>query len=326
MLSASITKVSPLGILVTGATGFVGSVLLPLLVQQYGKESISLFVLNGDPLRRNVETYAVPVHEGRIESRDDVLRAVQGKDVVIHLAGLVSHWRKDKDRLHLVNVEGVRNVVQSCLRHRVRRLVHISSVGAIGFHKKADELVTEVTPFNWPSAFRYMHTKHQGQQIVEKAMREEGLNAVILNPASVIGPEDPNLSSGHNQIYERIYRKLLFGSFAGGSGFVDVRDLCAVILTAVRRPDITGSFLLVGENVEFAKVIKTIAACAGKSSRACQSPRVYPHGDRRDCRTLEPCHGKSAASHLRLWQAQRMVYVLLEREKQTSVRPHVYAV
>jgi dihydroflavonol-4-reductase len=268
MPSTSIAKARSPRILVTGATGFVGSVLVPLLIQRYGKKSISLFVLPKDPLRKNADVLDVRIHEGEIESGEAVSRAVQGNDVVIHLAGLISYWRKEKDRLHQVNVEGVRNVVQSCLRHHVKRLIHISSVGAVGFHRKADQLVTEETPFNWPPAFRYMQTKRQGQEIVEKAIREEGLNAVILNPASIMGPGDPDIAVGHNQIYDRIYRSFLFGSFAGGTGIVDVRDLCTVIMSAVTRADITGSFLVVGENVEYAVVIKMIAACAGRRSHA----------------------------------------------------------
>ncbi|MBM4159931.1 MAG: NAD-dependent epimerase/dehydratase family protein [Ignavibacteria bacterium] len=253
-------------ILLTGATGFVGSVLLPLLVAKYGKESITVFVMPDDPFRRTIDAYDLRVVEGHVECRDDIFRAVDGSDVVIHLAGLISYWRRDKERLYSVNVQGVENIVQACLRFNVKRLIHISSVGAVGFHKKRQMLATEETPFNWPSSFHYMQSKRCGHEIVRKAMRDDGLHAVILCPASIMGPGDPNISTPHNQIYDRIYRGFLFGSFAGGLGIVDVRDVCAAIRSAVDRTDITGIYLVAGANVEYAKVIETIAAYAGKRS------------------------------------------------------------
>ena len=253
-------------ILLTGATGFVGSVLLPLLVAKYGKESITVFVMPDDPFRRSIDAYDLRVEEGNVDCRDDAFRAVDGNDVVIHLAGLISYWRRDKQRLHRVNVQGVENIVQGCLHFQVKRLIHISSVGAVGFHRKPQMLATEETPFNWPFSFHYMHSKRCGHEIVEKAVRDDGLNAVILCPASIMGPGDPNISTPHNQLYDRIYRRFLFGSFAGGLGIVDVRDVCRAIMSAVDRTDITGTYLLVGANVEYAKVIKTIAASAGKRS------------------------------------------------------------
>jgi nucleoside-diphosphate-sugar epimerase len=255
-----------LKILVTGASGFVGSVLVPLLLNKYGRKSITLLVMPADPLRKNIETYGVTLREGAIERYDDVLRAVDGHDIVIHLAGLISYWQKDKEKLDKVNVQGVENIVNVCLVSKIAKLIHISSVGAIGFHKKPNILIDEETPFNWPSSFYYMHSKFQGQKIVEEAIRNKGLNAVILNPASIMGPGDPNILTPHNQIYQRIYKHFLFGSFTGGLGVVDVRDLCNVILKAIDRPDCTGAHLIVGENVEYGTVIKTIAACANKRS------------------------------------------------------------
>jgi dihydroflavonol-4-reductase len=219
-----------------------------------------------DPFRKTVDTYGLAVELGCVESHEDVFRAVRGSDAVIHLAGLISYWGRDKQRLHRVNVQGVENIVQACLRFHVGRLIHISSVGAVGFHRKRQRIAAEETPFNWPSSFHYMHSKHRGQKIVVEAIRDNGLNAVILAPASIMGPGDPNILTPHNQIYDRIYRRVLFGSFAGGLGVVDVRDVCAAIICAIDRTDITGLYLVVGANVDYATVLKTIAACAGKRS------------------------------------------------------------
>jgi dihydroflavonol-4-reductase len=161
----------------------------------------------------------------------------------------------------------VENVVDACVRHGVRRLVHISSVGAVGFHRdgrKADE----DTAFNWPQSFPYMTSKHAGQQVVERAVRKRDLPAVILNPASLMGPGDPIFSSPHNQLYHRIYNRTLFGCFSGGLAVTDVRDLAEIIVKALTMGSAGEKYLVVGANVKYATVVEAIGACFRR--------RVYP--------------------------------------------------
>jgi len=254
-------------ILVTGATGFVGSFLLEELPKAVPNAEISAFVLPEDEHKSPLaDKYpSLNIIEGNIVNRDEVLRAVKGHTHIIHLAGLISYWKKDRDRLMAVNKAGVENIVESCLEHSSPRLIHISSVGAYGYHKDGS-LADEDTSFNWPDNFYYMVSKREGQKIVEQAVKNEGLNAVILNPASIMGPGDPNLSTPHNQLYDRIYNGLFMGCFSGGLAVVDVRDLVKIILKALDSGVIRGKYLVVGANVEYSQVVKAIARCAGKKA------------------------------------------------------------
>lgn len=254
-------------ILVTGATGFVGSVLIPELIKNCGSKSISAFVLSGEKIPESWKDQGIQVFYGNIIDRDSVWKACQGQSHIIHLAGFISYWKKDFAKLKEINRDGVGCIIDACLGSNVERLIHVSSVGTIGFNKNG-ELANETKPFNWPSNFYYMTSKHQGEKIVENAVKKKGLQAIILNSASIMGPGDPNIHSPYNQVYNMIYKKMLFGAFPGGLAVVDVRDLVAIIIKALKRGKIGEKYLIVGANLTYQNIIKLIGKYAKR--------RVYP--------------------------------------------------
>lgn len=258
-------------ILVTGATGFVGSVLMPELIKKFGVKSISAFVLPGDKVPLSWVNQDIKIFYGDISDRNSVWKACKGQSHVIHLAGLISYWKRDREELEKVNRDGVRCIVEACLGCNVKRLIHVSSVGAIGFYKNG-KLANENTAFNWPSNFYYMTSKYQGQRIVEKAMREKRLQAIILNSASIMGPGDQNIHTPHNELYKTIYKKTLFGSFPGGLAVVDVRDLVAIIIKSLEQGKIGEKYLIVGANLPYQNVIKII----GKYAKRKVFPLRFP--------------------------------------------------
>jgi len=255
-------------ILITGATGFVGNNLLKELPKYFPGSRISAFALPDDPFKKCLLLHeGLHIIEGNIINSQDVMNAVRGHTHVIHLAGFISYWRKDFKKLMEMNKTGVKNVVEACLKHKIAKLVHISSVGAFGFYKDG-RMAKEDTPFNWANSFYYMVSKYEGQKIVEQAVKDKELKAVTLNPASIMGPGDPNLSTPHNQLYNTIYKKTLLGSFSGGLAVVDVRDLVDIIIKSIDSDKNGEKYLVVGANVEYSRVLKTIAKHANK--------KVYP--------------------------------------------------
>ncbi len=255
-------------ILITGPTGFVGNVLLNRLPKSFPNAQISAFVLPEDPFKPFLsQIEGLRTIEGDVTIQKDVLNAVKGQTHVIHLAGLISYSRGKKKALMDVNTIGVKNIVDACREHSILKLIHISSVGACGFYKDG-KLANEETPFNWPQYFHYMVSKHEGQKIVELACQEGGVPAVILLPASIMGPGDPNPATPHNQLYERIYKKGLYACFSGGLAVVDVRDLVEIILKALKSHIPCEKYLVVGANVKYSDVVNAIAECANK--------KVYP--------------------------------------------------
>jgi dihydroflavonol-4-reductase len=251
-------------ILVTGATGFVGRRLVSRLLETRPSDKIAAFLLPGEGVP---EAFAgkVEILRGDLRDRASVSEAVRGRDLVFHVAGFISYWVLDAELMKAVNVEGTRAVADACLERGARRLVHVSSVGAIGF--KADGSPSnEETPFNWPESFGYMTTKRDGQSVVLKAVAERGLDAVIVNPASVMGPGDPLPGSAHNRLYANMYKgPFFFGTFTGGLAVVDVRDLVETILAAAEKGRRGERYLAVGANVPYARVLELMAAKARKS-------------------------------------------------------------
>ena len=253
-------------VLVTGATGFVGSVLVPELVARYGAASIFSFVLPGDKIPATWRGAGVRTFDGDIADEEAVRTAAAGHSHIVHLAGFISYWKGDEDRLRQVNEDGVRSVVEASLAAGIERLIHVSSVGAVGFRRDGSP-ADESTPFNWPEDILYMVSKRRGQDIVERAVRERGLRAVILNPASIMGPGDHGPSTPHNELYRRISGGPLFGSFAGGLAIVDVHDLVSIILKALEGSGQNGeNYLVVGANLAYKEVIRRIARACGRKA------------------------------------------------------------
>jgi len=249
-------------LLITGASGFAGNALLDLLTRNPPEGGITVLILPDDPGEARIRGKGIrnlQIIRGDITDAGIVDRAVAGHSHVVHLAGLISYWGRERARLYQVNQLGVENIVDACVRHGVQRLVHVSSVGAVGFHRDGS-LADEDTEFNWPQSFPYMTSKHAGQQVAERAVRERNLQAIILNPASLMGPGDPIPSTPHNQLYHRIYNKPQFFCFAGGLAVTDVRDLAQIIIKALTMGEVGENYLIVGANVEYTEVMRAIGA------------------------------------------------------------------
>lgn len=266
-------------ILVTGATGFLGNVFVPLLLDS------PLAAARGGPAGPAVRVFALPderipacfagkvgVLRGDLRDRAAVDAAVKGSDLVFHIAGAISYRSRDAHFLKAVNVEGARNVALACADNGVRRLVHVSSVGAIGFHPDGS-LADEETPFNWPDDFHYMTTKRGGQEAVLEVGRQRGLEVVVVNPASILGPGDPNPRTPMNSLYAMVLKHpLLPGTFSGGLALVDVRDVAAMLLLAAEKGRPGQKYLAVGANVTYHRAIEVMMQAAGKGFLPISAP------------------------------------------------------
>src|SRR5690606_19654998 len=121
-------------------------------------------------------------------------RAMAGVDAVIHTAGNVGTRRRDRDLVHRVNVEGTQNLLAAARRRRGTRLAHTSAVVTIGTRDEP-ELMDETTEFNaGGTGYHYIDAKRQGELLALEAAKA-GLDAVVLNPGTILGPGDVYFTS-----------------------------------------------------------------------------------------------------------------------------------
>jgi dihydroflavonol-4-reductase len=158
-------------VLVTGATGFVGSNVAAALatrgdhVRALRRTTSQLKALEGVPV-----DYAV----GDILDSDSLLAAMQGCELVFHVAAMSQYWRSSKETVYQVNVEGTRNVVQAALAAGVQRVVHTSSVAALGYPPHgtaADESQVFPTELSW---WPYGHSKHLAKLVALRPQQTPG--------------------------------------------------------------------------------------------------------------------------------------------------------
>lgn len=238
-------------ILVTGGTGLLGTHLILALHQMQM------------PVRAIYRSHIPAIIKDKAEwVQTDILDvialedAMQGITHVYHTAGLVSFHPKHKQQLFDVNVYGTANVVNACLDAGVEKLVHVSSVAAMG-RMRNGAMINET--MQWTEATsnsEYSRTKFLGEMEVWRGIGE-GLNAVIVNPTIIFG-EHGDWTKGSMNMFRTIRKGFPWYS-AGGSGFVDANDVAKAMI-ALMQSDISNErFLVTAENKTYSELFFMIA-------------------------------------------------------------------
>jgi len=244
-------------VLVTGATGFVGSNLAAALVARGDQVRV---------LRRATSRMAalqgLPVEYivGDILDPDSLAAAVRGCQAVFHVAATAEYWRSQRETIYRVNVEGTRNVLRTAMDYGVQRLVYTSSVAALGYPKRgtlANESQAYPTELSW---WAYGHSKHLAELEVRQAV-SQGLPAVIVNPTIVIGPKDLNFISG--SLIRASVRGQLRVVPPGGANVVHVDDVVIGHLAAADRGRVGERYILGGENLSHWEMAVILAEVTG---------------------------------------------------------------
>jgi dihydroflavonol-4-reductase len=253
-------------VLVTGGTGFIGSNLAAALLQRGC--NVRILRRPGSDLRA-LEGVIVEHVVGDVCDKDSLKSSMKGCDTVFHTAALISYWKKERPRMFDVNIGGTRNVVESCVELGVGRLVHTSSIAAIGFPDNGTT-ADERNKFNWDRYdVGYRISKFEAEKEVLSGVAR-GLDAVIVNPSVVIGERDIHFHGG--QLIRDIYRKKIFYYIAGGMNVVYVGDVVRGHVLAAERGRSGERYILSGENLNHKEIISTIAEVVGGMTPLFQMP------------------------------------------------------
>lgn len=228
-------------ILVTGATGFLGSALTTELIKQ--KQPVRIMVRNEQKARAQFGE-AVKVILGEITDVEQVERAVDGASIIYHLAGRLYHPSVPSERYHYTHVEGTRIILNACKEQKqLQRIVHCSTTGVFGVTGKI--LAAENAPFAPTNP--YEATKLQGELLALKAYEEGGLPVSVARPGLVYGPGDLHLLGYFASIKKGMFRVIDGGDALLHPIYID--DMISALLLCARRSKAIGqSYNIAGEH------------------------------------------------------------------------------
>lgn len=247
-------------IAITGATGFVGANLAER-ARNAGHEVIG--TKRGTSPVEHLAHLDIAWRAADLSDQDALTAAFTGAEIVMHAAAAVDAGTEVTAAMREVNVGGTQRVMNACQRAGVRRLVHVSSVAAIGVSDGSRD-VTEDDPFNFAEhglLDGYAETKRAAQDLVVRAARAGEIDAVVVCPTFMFGPYDIKPSSG--QMVVAISRGQIPSSTDGVQNIVDVRDVAEGTLLAAERGRCGELYILSGENVTYAETFRRIAELGG---------------------------------------------------------------
>ncbi|HNT53651.1 MAG TPA: NAD-dependent epimerase/dehydratase family protein [Anaerolineaceae bacterium] len=261
-----------MNILVTGSTGFIGAALCRALVEQghqvraFHRASSNLRLLDELPVEHAI---------GDLTRPETLAPALVGMEAVFHTAAMLGGKHDEPGRMYTVTVEGTRALLNEARRAGVRRVVHTSSVAALGVpplpaRNTPPLLMDETHTWNLrPDYWPYGYAKYLAELEVQRAVAE-GLDVVMVNPAVVIGAGDIYRKS--SSLVVRVAQRRLPMLTEGGINIVHIDDVVAGHLAALQRGQSGQRYILGGHNLSHQTYLQQIAAVVGAPAPTLMMP------------------------------------------------------
>lgn len=242
-------------VLVTGASGFLGGAL----VRQLVADGVAVRIIKRshsdishlDDIRDKID-----ISEGDVLDIPSLEIAMEGVDCIYHSAAVIGYDASYYDAMYKCNIEGTANVVNTALYKGVRRILHVSSIAAIG--GKPEELITENTKWEknqWTT--HYGITKMLAEREIWRGI-QEGLEGVIVNPGIIIGTSH-NQNKATMRVFKQIASRKMPFYTNGTNGFIDVRDVVNCSIQLMNGPFQADRYILIAENRTFKSYFEAIA-------------------------------------------------------------------
>ena len=248
--------------LVTGATGFIGSHLVRALLAR--GEGVRVLVRGGPERLAPVGLGDEPdldVAVGDLLDPSTLAPALEGVRRVYHVAGLVTTSRKERDRVHRLNVDATVNLFDAIRRAAVERTVYLASIFALGGGaggRPADETVAyDLEDLD----VDYVRAKRRAELHALRC-RDEGMPLVFVYPTFCYGPGDVNRSS--SKLIDMHLSGLLMASFRGGQNVMDVRDAARGLVLGMDAGRVGEQYLVGGENLSYERIGAILSSITGR--------------------------------------------------------------
>ncbi len=261
-------------VLVTGASGFVGSAVVRQLLAR--GERVRVLVRPASD-RRNVSELAVEIVEGDLRQASTLAAACAGCSALYHVAADYRLWTRDPRELYASNVEGTRNLMRAALGAAIPRIVYTSSVATLGLHADGSP-ASEESPVSLANMIgHYKRSKFLAERAVDELIAQEGLPAVIVNPSTPIGPHDVKPTPTGRMIRDAAAGRIP-AYVDTGLNIVHVEDVARGHLLAFEHGKVGRRYILGGEDLALRDILAAIARHVGRRPPRIQLPRpaLYP--------------------------------------------------
>lgn len=226
-------------ILVTGATGFIGSSLVNRLISNGYEVSVLVRSKKNKRLSAKIE-----IIEGDLTVPSSLEKIAKNKDIIFHLAAGLPHHNLTGDEYWAVNVKGLENLLASCVEGNVKRFVHVSTVGIYG--PTSQKGVSELSRLKLTDA--YSITKFKAEEAIRKFSKEKGLPLTIIRPTMGYGPGDTR--PGFINLFKLIKKKLFIPIGDGKNFFhtIYVDNLIDALILAATKKEAIGDHFIIGDD------------------------------------------------------------------------------
>jgi dihydroflavonol-4-reductase len=250
-------------ILVTGATGHIGNVLVRQLLEK--GHAVRAFVLTGSD-ETALQGLDVDIAYGDVRDLASVRQAMHGVEAVFHLAAIITILPGSQPDVYRVNLDGTRHVLQAAQEAGVRRLVYTSSIHAIQ-RIPHGRVIDESLPFDPNTSYgEYDRSKAQATLAVIEAAHK-GLDAVVVCPTGVIGPFDYGISSMTASLLNTVRDGAATVIRNSAYDFADVRDVAAGLIAAWERGRTGESYILSGGYLSGEELHLTVGEATGRPTK-----------------------------------------------------------
>lgn len=249
-----------MNIAITGAAGHLGAEL----ARQLEKRGDTLKLLVHKDIQA-LEGIQATLIQGSMMDQTVIEKLLEGCDAVIHCAAIISLNGDSEGKVYHTNVEGTRLILDTALKCGIKRFIHISSIHA--FHPEPLHVTLDETrELASDNAFTYDRSKRDSQ-LLALSYKEKGLEVIVINPTSLIGPPDYKPSLQGKALID-IYKGKVPVVFRGGFDFVDNRDVASAIIQSLEKGRSGECYLMAGEYITMLDMIRMVNVATGKKRKA----------------------------------------------------------